>query len=749
MVVLVGAASFVMVGCREAYPHSFAWQPGDLHRSHGEPPEGGYYTNWDPYAAELVVEPVNDVNPVRTQHILIATVKDSDGRALPNRRVEWILTSDSIGAIVEVDASGWRASRGHKEDNRFAITHTNNGPHVLTRGNDDPSDDVSLEEGQTWCVITSPTEGTSHIVAYAPAIYDWDKHKVFVTKHWYDVMSELPPEATNRIGTPHTLVTKVAKHSDGTPLSGYLVNYKILSGPPATLAPGNGQAASVKTDDNGLATVTLNQQQPAVGTNEIEIQVIRPENEAGRKQAAHIHTGTTKKHWVAPAIAIEKTAPAEAVIGETFRYSLTVRSPGQVEARNVVVTDELPDGIEYVSSTPEASRSGQKLTWNLGTVQPDATMTMLVDVRALRTGTFQNGADVKASDGLADRSYADTVVRQAKLTLDKEGPEEVLICDPIEYTLTIRNTGDASAGNVRVIDELPEGLQTLDGKSSMTFAVESLAPGEARVARVRAKATRAGMFTNSATASADGGLQAEATAQTRVRQPKLEVAKTGPSKRYVTRPATYTITVRNTGDGQARNTVLTDMLPEGMTFVSASHEGRYAEGTVQWSLGTIGPDQSRQVEVTVTPTVQGTMTNRVHAKADCSEASGQVETAVEGISAILLETVDVKDPIAVGSNETYVITVTNQGSAVGTNIQIVCELPTEQEYVSSQGPTDAQAEAQMVVFAPLAELAPKAKVTYQIVAKGLEPGDVRFKVILTSDQMTSPVQETESTNIYE
>jgi len=122
---------------------------------------------------------------------------------------------------------------------------------------------------------------------------------------------------------------------------------------------------------------------------------------------------------------------------------------------------------------------------------------------------------------------------------------------------------------------------------------------------------------------------------------------------------------------------------------------------------------------------------------------------VKGIPAILLECVDLADPIEVGAQETYVITVTNQGSADGTNIVVACTLPPEEQFVSASGPTKETVRGRQVTFAPLKSLAPKAKATYRVVVKGAKPGDVRFKVSLTSDQMTSPAGETESTHIYE
>ena len=55
----------------------------------------------------------------------------------------------------------------------------------------------------------------------------------------------------------------------------------------------------------------------------------------------------------------------------------------------------------------------------------------------------------------------------------------------------------------------------------------------------------------------------------------------------------------------------------------------------------------------------------------------------------------------------------------------------------------------VVSFAPLARLAPGAKATWRVVVKAVKPGDVRFKVTMNTDQLRRPVEETESTEMYE
>ena len=61
----------------------------------------------------------------------------------------------------------------------------------------------------------------------------------------------------------------------------------------------------------------------------------------------------------------------------------------------------------------------------------------------------------------------------------------------------------------------------------------------------------------------------------------------------------YTINVRNQGDGDAHDVVVTDMLPQGTTYVSSSAPCTYASGTVTCNLGTIEDGDDRTVTITV------------------------------------------------------------------------------------------------------------------------------------------------------
>ena len=145
----------------------------------------------------------------------------------------------------------------------------------------------------------------------------------------------------------------------------------------------------------------------------------------------------------------------------------------------------------------------------------------------------------------------------------------------------------------------------------------------------------------------------------------------------------------------------------------------------------------------------GTVSFSGTAKGTCAKpVSTTCTTKISGIPAILLEVIDIEDPIGVGKTEAYHIEVTNQGSATDTGIRIACELEAVQEFVSGSGATAVSGQGRTITMAPLAALPPNEKAVWRVVVKATSAANVRFKVTMMSDQLTRPVEETESANQY-
>ena len=196
---------------------------------------------------------------------------------------------------------------------------------------------------------------------------------------------------------------------------------------------------------------------------------------------------------------------------------------------------------------------------------------------------------------------------------------------------------------------------------------------------------------------------------------------------------------------------IVDTVASGVKVSGASSGGQLNQQTneVVWSIPEIPGGDSVKLSLEVVPSTIGTLRNTATAVANCAPSvSAETTTRIEGIPAILLEVVDIEDPIEVGENVTYMVTVTNQGSAQGTNIRIECTLENSMQYVSSAGATMATPLENKIVFDALPTLKPKARASWKIVVRAAQSGDVRFMVKMTSDQISRHVVETEATNFY-
>jgi hypothetical protein len=170
---------------------------------------------------------------------------------------------------------------------------------------------------------------------------------------------------------------------------------------------------------------------------------------------------------------------------------------------------------------------------------------------------------------------------------------------------------------------------------------------------------------------------------------------------------------------------------------------------VVWQIQGLAPGASREVCAILIVAEPGNLALTASARGACAKpVETTCNTRVVGLAAILLEVVDLEDPIEVGANEVYEISVTNQGTAADTNIRVVCTLEDAQQFVSGTGATAVKASGGTITMDPLPSLAPKAKATWRVTAKALKEGDVRFGVKLNSDVIGRPVDETEATRQY-
>ncbi|MFQ6313685.1 CARDB domain-containing protein, partial [Lysobacter capsici] len=183
---------------------------------------------------------------------------------------------------------------------------------------------------------------------------------------------------------------------------------------------------------------------------------------------------------------------------------------------------------------------------------------------------------------------------------------------------------------------------------------------------------------------------------------------------------TFTVTVANAGPSAAVATNVTDQLPAGYTFVSATPSvGTYNAGTGVWAVGTLasGANATLQIVATVLPT--GPYANTATATSSSTDPTPGNNTAtstpvpVASADLAVTKTASSATP-TVGTNITFTVTVSNNGPSAAAGVNVNDQLPAGYTFVSAT-PSVGTYNAGTGVWA-VGALASGANATLQIVA---------------------------------
>jgi uncharacterized repeat protein (TIGR01451 family) len=439
-------------------------------------------------------------------------------------------------------------------------------------------------------------------------------------------------------------------------------------------------------------------------------------------------------------LAITKTvAPTPLTPGADLTYTVTVTNNGPSAAIGARVVDDVPSAVRNPTWTCSvapagggncgaASGSGYLIDTTVD-LQPGASATYLITATLdpLARGTLENVATVRRPNDNTDPDLTNNIARSsvpivaaADLELTKviSALPPGNVAGPVEFTLELRNRGPDQTDNVAVTDQLPAGLtlvQAIPSKGTYTpatgvWAVGTMARDEVATLVLRtnwngAPVTNVAEVTGSSLPDPDStpgnGVPGEddiSTATLPVQIADLELTKRASAPRVnVGANVTFTIEVTNRGPDPATGVRVSERLPNGLGFVSATpSQGTYDSASGDWIIGAI--PVNGQVTLTLVAQVlgNGPFTNSAQVSAsnqydpdsrpnnDNPTEDDQDFATVAGDSADLSVTKTVDNPRPnVGNQIVYTVTVNNAGPSVATGVELTDRLPAGLEFVSA------------------------------------------------------------------
>ena len=455
---------------------------------------------------------------------------------------------------------------------------------------------------------------------------------------------------------------------------------------------------------------------PAASGNLVNVATVSPPS--GTSDLTAVNNSATDTDTAAPIadLSLTKTVSnAAPPVGSNVTFTLTVANAGPSNATGVSVTDLLPSGYTFVSSTAGAAYNSATGVWTVGAVNAGANISTQIVATVKASGTYANTATVtstQSDSNTGNNSSTSTPTPSPRVdlittkTINNAAPA---VGSNVVFTLTTKNNGPSDATGVVVNDLLPGGYTFVSSTPAAAYdngtgvwTIGNLANSATQTLTITATVKANGPYGNTATSSStETELVPADNTQTVTPVPSprvnLSMTKTAtPANPSVGSNVTFTLTVLNqAGLNDATGLLVKDLLPSGYTYFSDNGAGAYVPATGVWTVGSVNSGSSANLQIVATVRPTGVYTNSTEVtSADQTDTNStpndgtgdDFATVTPGATPVadlsLTKTASSATP-AVGSTVTFTVTVGNAGPSTATSVAVTDQLPSGYTFVSS------------------------------------------------------------------
>jgi uncharacterized repeat protein (TIGR01451 family) len=345
--------------------------------------------------------------------------------------------------------------------------------------------------------------------------------------------------------------------------------------------------------------------------------------------------------------------------------------------------------------------------------------------------------------------------------------EPVVVGSNLTFTIQINNNGRSTFTGVTNRVALSTNLQLISVSTSVgnfstnngtvVFNLGTVTNNASVLQTIMVKALVPGVTTNTATLSSietglglepntDNNVDVDISTIQGIADIKLTTMTEAPNPALLTSNLTYSFQIDNKGPYPATLVVLTDALPAGLSFVSATNSaGTFVTtntGAVVFSFPTIPSGTGASATIVAQAIATGTVINTATVSAfeldtNPGNNTGTTITTVNPVDDVSLSTRVSANTVFAGNNLTYTLFVTNQGPSTGIPVTLTDSLPLSASVVSVLITQGTWAQTNNVVTCSFGSMNTGAVATVTIIVTYSQGGSMT-NLVNVSPQATDP-----------
>lgn len=447
-------------------------------------------------------------------------------------------------------------------------------------------------------------------------------------------------------------------------------------------------------------------------------------------------------------LTLDFVAPQTLNLNQTANLKIVVKNNGANDALGVVVRDELPPTLTFVSSQPEATKLDTLLSWNLGTISPGSEKVITLSVKPTKVGPFDHAATVTMMSGGKSR----TTVREPKLKVEQQATSgKILKGQPVQFKIVVSNPGDGPARKVTVQAKLSDGLRHESGEPNdqklLEQTIELIGPGErvaldTLVADTLLKGDQTCEVVAQSADVVNPSPDARNVSTVTVIAPELKLTLTGPKDRYTDTLGTYDITLDNPGTAPAKNVKVQATLPVSGRLYALPSGAKWDPQTRKliWTRSQLDAGEKAVLSFQVRVGGIGLYQIAAESRADGTLFDKQtMSTDVTGLADVIVNVSEKRRVVDVDGETTFIIKVVNGGTKEATRLSFSAVLSENLEPIQTSG-TDEPAKfsppEHKLVFPMINRLGPNQSMELGVKVKATKPGQALCRVSLLHDEIT-------------